>query len=273
MLRFVHEPTRCKTNLSCYCPSVGYRDDSVALASRHAILTREVQGLEQELARLRKEERELKRAAAKKRLRILLHRIGRWMRRHPKTTVFLALVLLAAGAIAVNNAIKAYHHRKLVANALGRCDTQLEVNASHRGARVFVDNIELGPVPQKVPICRGTYRLRLVHDRTLPWQRVIEVRQRSLSFDVPLVPWRPEQRPTGGILVLSTPPGAVLFANGTEAGLTPFFLERVPADPKKKILLGLWSEDSGSAWAGEVRRSPMIWPSLRPYAPPAEAAP
>jgi hypothetical protein len=242
----------------------------MALASRHAILVREVTGLERELARLREEERELKRAAARKRLRLLLHRTGRWIRRHPKTTVLLALVLVGVGWFYVDRWIEAYHHRKLIADALGRCDTQLEVNASHRGARVFVDNIELGPVPQKVPICPGTYRLRLVHDRTLPWQRVVKVGQRSVSFDVPLVPWRPDQRPAGGILILSSAPGATLFVDGKEVGLTPVFLEGMPADPKKSILLGLWSEDSRAGWAGVVRRSPAIWLGGTPL---AEAAP
>jgi len=219
---------------------MGYRDDTTALEGRREVLVREIKGLEADLTRLREEGAQLRQAVRRKRLRLALARARRWMTRHPKTMVFFALVLGVVVLISVRVYQERRERRLRLEAALGKgCATRLKVDASLRGARVLVNGTEVGQVPLKVPICRGYYRVQVVHDRALPWQRVVNVGvQPTIELQASLVPFWPHERPNG-VLVLSDPPGSIVFANGIEVGRTPVLLP--PDRLDKQLHLALWS--------------------------------
>ena len=219
---------------------MGYRDDTTALEGRREVLIREIKGQEEDLTRLREEGDRLRQAVRRKRLRLALARAGRWMARHPKTMVLLALVLGVAVLIAVRTYQERRERRLRVEAALGKgCTSQLKVDASLRSAHVLVNGTDVGRVPLEVPICRGYYRVQVVHERALPWQRVVSVGvQPTIELEASLVPFWPHERPAG-VLVFSDPPGTIVFANGVEVGRTPVLL--APNQLGKELHLALWA--------------------------------
>jgi len=242
---------------------MGYRDDDVAQNSRLELLQREMSSIELELETLRQEAQQLRHTVSRRRLRIALNRVGQWISRHPKTAVLLFVVIGTVLALVIKSRIEAQRRQERLQRVVGRnCTTTLEVNASH-WARLLINGLMVGQVPQSLPICPGRYRLQLVHDRALPWQQVVRVRpgQPRLKLDVPMVPFRPSQRPRDGVVVFSTPPGALLFANGEELGHTPLLIQR--AQLSKKLLLGLWSGQGTQIWSGPSRPA-ALWFHLGP---------
>lgn len=217
---------------------MGYRDDTTALEGRREVLSREIKGLEADLTGLREEGDRLRQAVRRRRLRLALARARRWMTRHPKTMVFFTLVLGVVVLVAVRTYQERRERRLRMEAALGKgCSSRLKVDASFGGAHVLVNGTDVGRVPLKVPICRGYYRVQVVHDRALPWQRIVSVGvQPTVELQASLVPFWPHERPAG-VLVFSDPPGSIVFANGAEVGRTPVLL----APDRLKLHLALWA--------------------------------
>jgi hypothetical protein len=235
---------------------MGYRDDTTALQGRLQVLQREAKTLEAELAQLQQERDDLRQRIRRKRFRVALVRAGRWMARHPKTSVFLALVLGVTVLITVKTYQERRERRLKMEATLGKgCSTHLKVDASYGGSRVLVNGTDVGHVPLDVPICRGYYRVQVIHRRALPWQRIVNIGvQPSVELQATLVPFYPRERPPG-VLVFSDPPGAILFADGEEAGRTPVLLQLDKIHPSE-LHLALWSGSVTSPlqlWKGEYK--------------------
>jgi hypothetical protein len=210
---------------------MGYRDDELALDNQRQILEREARAMEQELDGLRGEAEGLRRTISRKRVQLAISKLGSWMRKHPKTMVLLTVIIAIISGVWTQSTLEKHRHRRLVEARLGKgCAYRLSVEASVRGAGVLVEGLRVGKSPAEVPVCPGTYHVRVTHRKTLPWQRVVKIPddigggRKVLSLTVPLIPWRPSHRPRDGILVFSNPPGALLFADGDEVGRTPVFL-------------------------------------------------
>lgn len=250
---------------------MAFRDDAIALEHQRDIVQREVSALETELGKLVAEGKKLRRALARQRALLAVRRLGKWLVRHPKTTLLLALLLGLFGYCQFDRIAEERARRERLAAVVGRgCSTVLRVNASHEGAAVHVNGMRLGVVPQEVSICRGDYLLQVNHRRTLPWHRHIVVRsQQELAFNVNLVSFKAHERPAGGVLFLSTPPAALLFVNGHEVGRTPILVPRVEIGRTDPMLLALWAEGHRAAvW--RVSDRPVVWLHLNPLdtAPP-----
>ena len=205
---------------------MGYRDDTTALKSQLEILEREGAGLTRELEQLTAREEALRRTIRRKKLRIKLHRAGKWIVGHPKITA----VLLIIAALISYGFIQSYLTRRAqaqrVARLLQACPypTTLDVRSSHR-AMIYISGLKVGQTPQEIDICPGSYRLQVVHRKALPWQRVVKVEAgKARRLNVNLVPWNPTERPPNGMLIFSQPVGSLLFVNGREEGRTPTFL-------------------------------------------------
>jgi PEGA domain len=210
---------------------MGYRDDTTALQSQLEILEREGAGLAKELTQLTAREETLRRTIRRKKLRIKLHRAGKWIVGHPKITAVLLIVV----ALVSYGFIQSYLNRRAqaqrVARLLRACPypTTLDVRSSHN-ARIYISGLKVGQTPQEIDICPGSYRLQVVHDEALPWQQVVQVEAgKPRRFNVNLVPWKPEDRPPHGLLIFSQPAGSLLFVNGQEVGRTPAFLQQTPS--------------------------------------------
>lgn len=236
---------------------MGYRDDTTALQSQLEILEREGAGLTKELDQLTKREEALRRTIRRKKLRLKLHRVGKWVVGHPKIT---AAVLIIAALISygfIQSYLTRRAHARRVARLLQACPypTTLDVRSSHR-ARLYISGLKVGKTPQKLDICPGSYRLQVVHRKALPWQRVVKVEPgKSRRLNVNLVPWSPAERPPHGVLIFSEPAGSLLFVNGREVGRTPAFLQHTPS--------GLRAEQLTLALAAPGFQ-PRIWTVRRP---------
>jgi len=260
---------------------MGYRDDDTALQSRRDVLQREIQPLEDRLQQLGGEADRLRQTVRRRRLRITLNRMGHWATTHPKTMVLLVLVVGITAWVMIAARLQTQRERQRLLAITGHgCKTLLQVDASHP-ARLSINGVAVGTVPQELPVCPGAYRLQLTHDRLLPWQRLVRVtNQARLRFDVPMLPFDPSERPSRGVVVFSTPPGALLFANGHELGYTPLVIDdetlarplfappfAPPGPIQRGLLLALWSGlGRVFVWRGKPRPA-TLWFHLDPPAP------
>ncbi len=212
-----------------------YRDET-AMDEACDVLEGEIASLEQQLDMEQRRGEDLDRDIARARKRLVIRRIKLWITRNPKSFAVLMLLLAAAGFFGISRTLLASDQRNERQTLMGDdCKTRLLVQASHAGAVVMINEVRMGTVPLDEQICPGTYRLRLVHDRTLPWQVLVAVKdQAKIEYHTRLAP----RGSTTGTLVLSQPPGALLFVDGREAGWTPVFLDTPPGEAPMQ--LGLW---------------------------------
>ena len=247
-----------------------YRDDT-ALVEACDVMDEEVAQLQTRLTALAQRGKELDRDVRRARKRLVLHRCKKWLRAHPRSMVAMLLVLVVAGYGAIRYTLTARAQRDRRVATLGKgCDTRLLVRAQIPGAAAFINDARIGTVPVDVRICPGSYILRLYHDRTLPWQVRLRVhKQEVIEFNTQLVPRRERDFVSPGTLVLSQPPGALLFVDGREVGWTPHFIMS-QRNPGTRVQLGLWRPGyRPSVW--HLERKPSLW--LHLGAPPPEAAP
>lgn len=246
-----------------------YRDDT-ALEEACDTLETGVAELRRQLIGLEKRGEELDRDINRARKHLILYRIKQWIRRHPKSIAALLLILLTVGWIVFKESRDAQQRRDERSATLGTgCKTRLLLFASHPRATAYVNEVKLGTVPLDVRICPGNYRLRLVHDRTFPWQVSLRVgSQAQIEYHTQLAP-RDSLAVSSGTLFFSQPPGALLFVDGVEAGWTPVFVQE-PASGKARLRLGLWRPGyRPGVWHLEPK--PSHWLHLGPL--PPEAAP
>ncbi len=99
---------------------------------------------------------------------------------------------------------------------------KLDVTTQPNGARVFIDNKQLGETPLKaVPVEAGQYRLRIQMARYLPLAQDLLIQGREIQQQVvaPLAPaW-------ANISIDSQPQGASILIDGEAAGSTPAVVE------------------------------------------------
>lgn len=219
---------------------MGYRADETALAARRDNLRGEVEAMREEHAQLTREGERLSAEVRRKRWSIRWARLRRWVRRHPKFVAVLVLVAVIAGWTQINSWRRAWARRARIEALLGTdCKTRVHV-VSQPPARLFVGragfrDVELGKTPIDLKLCEKTYALRLVHRAMIPWQRQLVVRhQRRVEINASLVSWHPSQRPRDGVLVHSTPEGALAFIDGVELGRTPLFVRGAKLPPPRR---------------------------------------
>lgn len=247
-----------------------YRDDT-ALEEACDVLEGTVADLQLSLNRLVRRGEELDRDVSRARKRLVVLRFKQWIRRNPKSFVVLLLIVLFAVYASVKKTLFAQEQRsQRVATLGGDCKTRLLVQASHPRATALINEVKMGTVPLDVQICPGTYRLRLVHHQTLPWQVQFKVgKQEKIEYQTKLALRGTRVIPRTGTLVLSQPPGALLFVNGREVGWTPVVVG-VPSNSKARLRIGLWRPGfRPGLWHLEPR--PSLW--LHLGALPPEAAP
>lgn len=239
---------------------MGYRDDIGALRARVDQLAGEVSQLETRRTELSRTVEGLRDEVRRQRPRIALLRVRRWIVRHPRTSALLLTAIVATGAVCVRRLREQWRHRERVAQILGRgCSPVLDVD-SEPGAHVIVNGLELGITPYTRSICPGGYRLRLSHRGSYPWQRVVRVAsgRERIKVRARLIPWRPAARPAGSMVVFSSPPGAMLFLEGKEAGRTPVLLRREQLGSKRRIRVGL-AADGYLARSWSLPREGDLW--------------
>lgn len=92
------------------------------------------------------------------------------------------------------------------------------------GAEVYLDGVPRGETPATLHVPAGRHSLFLFLRGMLPIERVVT--------------WAPGERPilretlrrqSGGIVVLSDPPGAEVFLDGRRLGAAPFAFEKLPS--------------------------------------------
>jgi hypothetical protein len=206
---------------------MAYRDDLAALESRCQVLEQDLVPLRAELRGLDEREVRLRTEIVRQRWRIRLRRGLVWMRRHWFLTFLLAASTLGPAGCWVAETGRRLWSEHLAAGVMDRlgCNARLRVESSPPGARVLVDAAPLGKTPLSERICPGTFLVRVLHDRALPWQRTISTPAAGLvRLDAALIPWHPRQRPPQGSVIFATPEDALVFVDGREVGRAPAFV-------------------------------------------------
>ncbi|MCK5798535.1 MAG: hypothetical protein KAI47_15190 [Deltaproteobacteria bacterium] len=226
---------------------MGFRDDETALAARRDVVAEAVAKKRARFRDLDDRGRELAQEVRRKRWKLRLRRVLRWIRRHPKLSFSLALVVGISSYVAIDGYLEARAHRREIIRVLGRdCEARLRVVTQVK-ARLFIGDFKIGTTPQELPICLGRYLVRLVHDDMIPWQRWVTVGSRGKqTVTADLVPWQPSARPRGSVLLLSRPDGALVFVAGREVGRTPLIVRsaalrqgRTGGKKERTVLVGV----------------------------------
>jgi len=204
---------------------MGYRDDTVALESRCAAVEQDRDRLRSELERLQTERQRLEHEAHQRRWRLRGRRLLAWAGRHKVlVALLLAGVLIPSYLYFRDHAQRAWEERQLsrLMDRLG-CDARLRVTATSRGT-VLLDGRNVGETPLRQRVCPGGHLVRVVSDDFFHWQRLVQVpRSGELGLAARLYRLAGGDRPRGA-LVLSDPPGALVFVNHVEVGRTPAFV-------------------------------------------------
>ena len=120
---------------------------------------------------------------------------------------------------------------------------------SSPSAGVFIDNVAVGKTPFEQKMDAGTYVVKLipegVAEDTVSWQGEVTVHKNSLTyinrelgsadltsageiFTVLRMQTKPSDKNVGEIKVETEPPGAIVYLNNDEKGVSPMVLQDVP---------------------------------------------
>lgn len=120
---------------------------------------------------------------------------------------------------------------------------------SSPSAGVFIDNVAVGKTPFEQKMDAGTYVLKLipegVAEDTVSWQGEVTIHKNSLTyinrelgsadltsagetFTVLKMEVKPTDLNAGEILVETDPPGAIVYLDNDEKGVSPMVLQEVP---------------------------------------------
>ncbi len=106
---------------------------------------------------------------------------------------------------------------------------QLEFIAASEfyGAKVFVDDQEVGVVPTSTSVPPGRHYVKVVKEGYEPWERWIDASEaQKVAFDVVMK----KVARFGSLLVASTPSGAQVRINGAPRGVTPTVIDQLSED-------------------------------------------
>jgi hypothetical protein len=109
--------------------------------------------------------------------------------------------------------------------ALGRLSIR-SANDAANGAAVRVDGQDVGVVPVDVPVPGGRHLVQVGREGYVTSNQWVEVAAgQSANLVIPLERDAPQ---TGSILIAADVPGARVFVDGTERGVTPTLVENLP---------------------------------------------
>jgi ribosomal protein L28 len=255
---------------------VGYRDDDVALQSHCEALEQELVELRARLTHSEREARELRSELTRRRWRLRLRAVWAWAGRHKLFVTLLVAAIALPTYCGIRDYAREAARQAAQEEQLARlgCRARLKVVSDPSGAVVFSDSLRLGETPLESRICPGSHLVRVVHDRTIPWQRaVVAPKAGHVTLEAPLIALRPHERPPG-VLLFSEPDGAFVFVDGQEVGRTPLLLTSTMAKALTTMTRGrtadvaLWAEGR-SVILVRPRPNTAMWFALPPA--PGEA--
>jgi hypothetical protein len=257
---------------------VGYRDDNVALQSHCEALELELVALRAQLTHSEDEARSLRSELTRRRWRLRLRAVWAWAGRHKVLVTLLLAAIVLPTYCGIREYAREAARRAAQEEQMRRlgCRAYLKVVSDPSGAVVFSDSMRLGETPLESHICPGSHLVRVVHPRTIPWQRaVVAPKAGTVTLEAPMIALNPRARPPG-VVLFSEPDGAFVFVDGQEVGRTPLLLSdttlsAMTRDRPTVLNVALWAEGR-SVTLVRPRPNTAMWFMLPlPPAPPSEA--